>query len=182
MSDDTTLAVLYPSMAPSTPEVPEPQTLLGEREAPRPSSDAEVVRSLYDPELTYGTQLRAPLQKLADDHSLPAEQVAELHNAAARVFSELEVPTGRAAEWSELVVRHATGADETQIREWRTETVTRLREQYGAEANARLAQAQELVTRFPGFAQMLAGTGLGSHPRVVLELVERAPRLLSKTR
>lgn len=181
MSDD--LAVLYPSMSPSTPEpAAEPQTLLGERGAPQPPNDAEVVRAMYDPELTYGSHLRAPLQQLADDHSLPAEQVAELHTAASHLFAELEVPTQQATEWSELVARHAAGADDAEVREWRTETVTRLREQYGAEANLRLAQAQELVARYPGFAQMLSGTGLGSHPRVVLALVERAPRLLSKSR
>lgn len=184
MSDDLTL--LYPSMTPSTPEpAAEPLTLLGEKpnaDAPRPSTDDELKETLYDPRGIYGQHIREPIQALADEHGLSGEQVDELYSGGARLFSTLELSTAQADEVAGLVARYATGASDEEANEWRRETTARLRERFGSEANARLAQAQELVQRFPGFAQMLAGTGLGNNWRVVEHLVDRAPHLLAKMR
>lgn len=161
--------------APTTPA--EPQT-----SEPKPSSDEQIASTLFDAGIQYRESLREGLSQLVEAHGLDTDTAAALHGAAANVFAQLEVPDGEARDWAGLVVKYAAGADEAQISEWTREASTRLREIYGPEAGARLAATQGLVRSFPGFAQMLVNTGLGSNPRVVLALVERAPKLLGKRR
>jgi hypothetical protein len=167
--------VMFPSATgPAAPAAPVRD------EAPRPSTDADIARALYPPENTYRS-LRAPLQGVADEANLDAAAVTEMHQEVANTFADLEVPVPEAREWLDLLVKHdAAPASDEQVRAWNREVHEALRARYGTDASNRLAAARGLIAKHPDFRQHLSDTGLASHPRIVLALVERAPKLLGR--
>lgn len=169
---------MFPAMSQTT-ESPPAVTAQTEPEAPRPRTDDEIAQIMFRPEVTYREPLRA-LGRLSEVHGLSAEEMAVAHTSGAHLFAALDVPVPQAAEWSDLISRYSTGADDAQAASWLGETTTRLREKYGADADARLTETNALLDRFPGFKQLLTTTRLGNHPTIVLALVERTPALRIK--
>lgn len=78
---------------------------------------------------------------------------------------------------SQFVQYVKTPADEATRNAWAAETMTELRDRYGASADARLAVAKQFISERPELQQLLSTTGLGSNPKVVLALVERSSSL-----
>lgn len=69
----------------------------------------------------------------------------------------------------------AAPADEATRGAWRKEAVLSLEQTYGKEDAAKALQdARALVQRDPRIARLLNDSGLGSHPKIVLLLVEKA--------
>jgi hypothetical protein len=128
--------------------------------------------SLYNAEVLYRSAIDPDLNELAVQANLPEEHVTELRRGAAQIFNELEIPVAHAATLHALHVHYLRepASDETE-KGWRKETYSALQARYGAETEQRLAAAKEYVKARPGLAQVLHHSGLGSHPRVVEEIV-----------
>ncbi len=65
--------------------------------------------------------------------------------------------------------------------EWRSQSMTSLREKYGDAYEAKLEPAAEFVRNRPGLATIMR-SGLGSHPDVVMVLAANAHNLRMKPR
>jgi hypothetical protein len=185
---------LYGNTTPGRREAPEPAAAPAQpaqasegtaadplqRAEPEPEGEPEGADeleepSLYDAESIYGATIDADLDELAAQANLPPEHVSALRKGTAQIFEELGIPVAQAAALHSLHVHYLRepASDETE-KGWRKEAHAALRARYGAESEQQLAVAREYVKARPGLYQMLLHTGLGSHPRVVREIVERA--------
>lgn len=179
--------ILFPSMASATKPETQPQTLLGEPsttetpDAPRPSTDKELMLGLYDPEGHYREPLKAALTELSD-LGAPPETLNALRQDASGLFAKLELSTNEAERIADLVVQHGYTTDDDQSEAWAIDARRELRERYGDDVPKRLAQVRELMQHYPQFASLLEATKLGNHPDLVALLTERAPRLLGQMR
>jgi hypothetical protein len=70
-------------------------------------------------------------------------------------------------------LRDGIPSDET-VAAWGREATQETFRRYGRDAEARLADARLLVRRDPRVRQVLERSGMGSHPRVVQLLIEKA--------
>lgn len=149
---------------------------------PAPAAAAESDPSaghFYDPAVHYAPALGEGLNRLGDHFELSKEQRAEQQRNAARIFSELEFEPGSAARFHEMYVSHVINQpDDATMGEWEIQTRQRLRERFGGEADKMLADARAYVATNKTLAEGLSLSGLGSHPEVVVDLVERVQRLL----
>jgi hypothetical protein len=189
--DSTGAAATPPQETRTDLSVQAADSQLGQTEAPatdqpagqaEPKADGEPEgvgepeeQSFYDPEVTYGAAIDPDLKELAAQANLPEEHVSALRKGAAQVFDELQIPVAHAATLYSLHAHYLRepASDELE-KTWRKEAHQALRERYGAETAERLAAAREYVKARPGLHQMLLHSGLGSHPRVVDEIVARA--------
>lgn len=90
---------------------------------------------------------------------------------------------GEAAEVFTLVATHTRKpADDELMQEWTITTNKRLREEIVArhgqkEADRRLQIVREFIAKRPGVAALLRKSGVGSHPKLVMALVDRVDDL-----
>lgn len=166
-----------PAPVPSPTNNPATERLYG----PTPSGDRSA--QLYTPESTYGRYFDEGFTRMADQvgGALTPELISEARKGITEIFAELEIEPFMAERVGDLYLRHvAQPATQEQLGAWAQETRRAVRERYGAEAEDRLKMAREVVAANKKLHDLLAFTGLGSHPGIVLDLLERAPRLRAK--
>jgi hypothetical protein len=140
----------------------------------------ESLRSDYGPSLVGSTDL------LTDLAGWTEEQRDEHLRNATRVFHDAGIRADAASSLHALLAQHvrAPAADET-IQQWEVESRRQLRERYRerggiAEANRRMTLVREYLADHPAIAKMLKDSGVGSHPKFVTELADRALDLRRK--
>lgn len=127
---------------------------------------------------TYAPQLRDQIEVLASHMGASPEQRTQMETNASELFYDARLTTDEATALHTMFVTHAKApADESTRNGWAADTMTQLQQRYGDSADSRLAIAQRFVQERPELAQILASTGLGSHPDVVLKLVEKSHHL-----
>jgi hypothetical protein len=134
---------------------------------------------LFSPESVYGSGLQEGLSALTTEFDFTPEQAAQVRAQTAELFSELEIPPAEAQQAHALYVQYITApADEATAQAWAKDARKELVERFGPdEAQKRLAAAREYVAGRKELHTLLHFSGLGSHPKVVVELAERAYRL-----
>lgn len=160
----------------------EPSTAKAEAEPPKDAQEAlygdpEAVASRYLP--TMGDAL----QRVADDVQLSDTDRAAAQAETVAIFNDLGMSADEASSMYALYA-HAIRepADSEQIQAWGTEAMDAARMRYGADLDSRLRAAREYVAARPGLKQALHVSGLGSHPRVVAEMLERAYSLKGRSK
>lgn len=148
----------------------------------RKTTEADSGAELYTPESTYGRYFDEGLNRLSDHlGNLTPEELGQARKDMSEIFNHLEVEPYMADRMATLYTHHIREpASDELVQTWEKETRTALRDRYGAEAESHLALAREIVAANPSLHEVLAMTGLGSHPGVVLDLIERAPRVRAK--
>ena len=139
-----------------------------------------VARQLYPDTGAFGGKLDGtggPLQPLAAALNpgvapdLLAQRTASLASALVDVGAHRTFVADLAVLAQAVTTTPLTPA---QIAEYKVEALTALKERFGEDAGMRLKDAMALAKRDPRLAQVLDKTGLGHHPRVVLEFAEMA--------
>jgi len=126
----------------------------------------------------YGPAFKNSLDQLSDATGITPEQREAMLDEAAEIFSDARINSTEASGLYGLLATHMTApADDTMEQEWATETRRELRQRYGDDAGRRLEAAQKFVAARPDLKRTLDETGLGSHPRIVLALTEKADQL-----
>ena len=97
------------------------------------------------------------------------------------VFRAYDVSPNAKGELAALGIgAMANPPDDAQVLSWQNAARSELTAAFGDSADLALADAQKLVADDPRLAEFLDSTGLGSHPRVVLQLAERARYLRTR--
>lgn len=131
---------------------------------------------LYDPVLTYRDGERTLRNAMMRDASATPEEadavIKEHSRSLARVsFSSLDAATFYEA----LASTRSSPPDAAQRAAWASEARAAIAKEVGPERAAQaLRDAQRLVAQTPSLRKTLDRTGLGSHPRVVVILAEKA--------
>jgi hypothetical protein len=155
-----------PALVASPPAEPDPAE---ETAAERLFGSRESLRT------DYGPALKDSLDRLSDSTGATPEQLQGHLDAVAEVFSDARINSREASGLHSLLVSHLSApVDDATVQQWETESRRELREQYGDDAGRRLAAAQKFVAARPDLQRTLDETGLGSHPRVILALAEKA--------
>lgn len=127
---------------------------------------------------TYLPVLRPSLDSLRDATGMTAADAERHVTEMALAFDDAGIGTDEAASIHSHIVHHLnTPVDDATYQEWQTEARRMVREQYGSDADRRLQAATAFVKSRPAFARALEESGIGSHPKLVLALVERANHL-----
>jgi hypothetical protein len=169
-----TADVLYPSVAP-----PEQESATQEQ-APAEEVRQPAEQVLFgDPEVlakTYESSISSALDQF---EQTPAER-SELLRDSAVLFNELGMPPGEASGFMSMFAA-AMGESEitdAQIDAWNASLPADLISRYGqADYQARLRKVRAFTKSVPGLNDSLQVSGLGSHPKVVGALMERAHSL-----
>ena len=169
-----TADILFPSVAPPVQESPTPNQ--------RPPEDLREPSEQVlfgDPEVlakTYETSISGAL----DQFEQTPEERAELLRDSAVLFNELGMPPGEASGFMAMFAA-AMGESEitdAQIDVWNASLPADLISRYGqADYEARLRKVRAFTKSVPGLNDSLQVSGLGSHPKVVGALMERAHNL-----
>lgn len=150
-------------------------------ESPPTRSDADTAAALYDPFLTYRDDLRAPFTRIADITGKPAAEIEADTREAAETYADAGIAPPQAAQLHGLIARYSQSPpDDATLDKWEIETRKRLRERFRgdeAEVSRRLDRVNQFIEKRPAFSKVLTETGLGSHPEMVLNMVERANEL-----
>lgn len=135
----------------------------------------DTTRRMYSAESVYKSS-----DGLEDALGDAVEIPAEVQTAAAaeyrEMFADMQLEPNEARDVVGLF-RHVAKnpADEATEREWRQASLTQLENQHGKqEVGKALELARKLVQRDPRVDFLLRYTGLGSHPKVVALLVQKA--------
>jgi hypothetical protein len=110
------------------------------------------------------------------DHPTDGEAEKTFRAEAREQFADLGISPVEAREVVKLIddaYREGAPSPET-LEQWRRESVDQVFRQYGKDAERKLAGAKALVARDPRVKAFLNATGLGSHPKVVALLIEKA--------
>lgn len=105
------------------------------------------------------------------------EQERTAHTLSlSHAFNDAKLSAGEASIVASNIAQYSKAApDEETVRGWEIESRRALREQYGtAEGDRRLALAAEFVANRPELRELLNQTGVGSHPKVVRMIAEKA--------
>lgn len=148
---------------PEVAEIDIPDNIKAER-------DADTVRRLYDPAMTYGETIN---ERVLFSDPTVAEQIApEMQRAVVKELANMAADVGmdngdiRALQSVFSRVSEAP-SEETRIT-WREQAVQRLNEAYGKDAKQALADAVQFVRADPRRARMLEHNGVGDHPDAVV--------------
>lgn len=144
--------------------------------------DANLTDNLYGSDESlqgmYGDSLRESVSTLRDSTGMTeADGNAHLIEVA-RFARDAGIPPSEIPALHSLLVQHvAKPADDATVQGWAIASLRGLRERYGEEGQARLESARSLIdTAHPGLKKLLNQSGIGAHPKVVLDLAERVPR------
>ena len=163
---------------------------LGEDEADERQSEQTTAEKMYgSPESLasqYGPTLKTSLDKLAEAAGLSDEERQSHLKGVAQVFADAQISPTRADRLYSLMTHHIQApADDAQRETWERATNDALRARYhndtDAQRNARLDKARAFVRDRPELGKLLVSTGLGSHPDIVLALVENALHLRTRS-
>lgn len=130
----------------------------------------------------YVPHLKDSANVLADAAGWTEEQRADHLREATRVFHDAGIRADTATGLHSLLAQHVkTGPDDATVQQWEFESRRQLRERYGiTEADRRRALANEYLAEHPAIAKLLKDSGVGSHPKFVTELAQRANDLRRK--
>lgn len=171
-----------------------PSTLLGtpseHREpapADQPSEETAADQFFGSPESiasAYEPQLRDTLDAFAilggpELGGPEAEGVrTTLAQEAAAVFHDAGIPPEQAASLHSLVVTTLkTPASDSQVADWRRDSLEWLRTNHTQGHENELKRVREFTNARPGLKRLLEQTGLGDHPAVVRAMMQNANRL-----
>lgn len=165
-------------------------TLYGNTEgyglAPTPSgarhqmtSTEDAANVLYSDASSYRSALAPGVERLRDSLGISAEQGEEHLAETAAVFADARVSVPIARRLHSLMVHHLISGppDEATKQEWEAESRRMAREEYGDDADRRLAQVREFIGARPGLAQVLDQSGMTSHSLLVRVLLENGNSL-----
>lgn len=133
---------------------------------------------------SYGPSLADAVDRLTDITGMSAADRESHITAAARLFDEARIGPSEASRLHSLAVEHiAKPADDATVAEWESESRQKLRDKFGLdEGQQRIKIVKEFIANRPGLKKLLAESGLGSHPDIVLALAERSEELRMKPR
>lgn len=137
-------------------------------DAVRELREADDDRRMYSPQRTYAQVVK---DDVADD-----EQTRMVKAESRNVLADLSMSDGEAREVVQLFnteLANGLPSDETAAA-WQAEALESVVRQYGKDAPARIAAARALVARDPRVQRLLDDTKLGSNPRVVHMLIDKA--------
>jgi hypothetical protein len=168
-----------PAAPPARPSEPAPLTYPSmEQPAELPTLDlpaeiralreADPDRAMYSPQRTYADVVKDYAGATDTERAVLAE--------AREWFADFALDHQEAksvAETFNAELASGIPSDET-VAAWGREATQETFRQYGRDAEARLADARLLVRRDPRVRQVLERSGMGSHPRVVQLLIEKA--------
>lgn len=130
----------------------------------------------------YGPELKPGLERLAAAELHDAAKTDALRTETAKFFQELQIPPNEAERLhTRMVHHHLNPADDETVSNWEKESKERLRSAYGDEASARLKAAKEYLSS-RGYDKALNKSGVGSHPDIVMAIVDKAWRLKQEGR
>lgn len=157
--DERQAASLYPA------EAGEPQTdIYGE---PLPPKFDAVQRDIQ----------AAALERF----NLPPDEAQQSAVQWGEVFKTYEVGGEARATLTELGIGViANPPDDAQVLAWQNQARGELTAAFGTTADMALDDARKLVAGHKALGEFLDRTGLGSHPRVVVQLAERARALRTR--
>jgi hypothetical protein len=128
-------------------------------------------RRMFDPERTYAS---TGIAALFEGQPNARAEAASWSN----ILADVEALSSEASTMVSLV--RATRADppsDEAVDAWGRDAMALVEQQHGARANDLLAAARRLVARDSRVSKFLLESGLGSHPRVVSMVIEKAASL-----
>lgn len=142
-------------------------------------SDSDVARDLYDPVLMYGDNLKSSFQTLGDRTGIPQAELDAAMVEAANTFADAQLSPTEAGRIQDMIVGHLENPpDDETVHKWEVQTRRMMREKYGTagEAERRTARVKEFLSHRPTMRKALDESGVGSHPDVVMRLMEQADK------
>ncbi len=177
--DAAALRQRYPRMAP-------PSAAKASAGEGAPPTEAEALAARFPrmaPQDAVAQAIEPGLVRVAVAHSLDDAATAAIRAAALDLARDLGADAAGMAELVSLYAEHAGAVTHDDlVADWDREAMAQARLRFGDGLNARLARVQAYVEARPELHTMLLETGLGSHPRWVLALLEAADRLPSGKR
>lgn len=150
-------------------------------ETKRATSDEDLADKLYSPAKMYATSLQPDVNTLRDRTGMSADDAGKYLAQTAKLFVDADVSPPEAGALHSLLVHHMESpADDATRQEWSEESRRQLRERYGKDADSRMFFVHDFMKQQPDLAKRLEETGLGSHPRFVMDLAERAYKLRTR--
>lgn len=150
------------------------QRIYAQPEAPKPSDEIgdelkqernDPARRMFSPQVTYRDAVTTP-------------ENPELAVELREVFADVQLSEPEARTVMDLGRRTVENPPtDEQVAAWRTESNDVLRREFGGDAGAALADAQQLVARDQFLGRLLEATGLGNHPDVIRTLCTKARSL-----
>jgi hypothetical protein len=166
-----------PAAPPAPPSEPAPLSFPsmqepGERPAVEIPAEIRELREsdrpFYSPQKTYAQAI--------PDHPDDTPELQAVRVEGREIMSDLGMSDGEARDVVSIMsteLANGIPTDET-IESWGREATQETFRRYGKAAEARLEDARLLVRRDPRVRRLLDQTGLGSHPKVVAMMIERA--------
>lgn len=159
-------ASLYPQPAPRPVDQPPNAAVAAVRAA-------DPAREIYKDEVQLGGAVRD--LALATNHRGTAESLARQQVSLASVFTDIGAGRDDVARFAGLASGMATTPPTPEQKlAWERAAVKDLRAEYGTNFDSVMRDATLMVRRDPRLAQFLDATHLGSHPAVVVRMVELA--------
>lgn len=149
---------------------PEPAPVDAAPAAVKEMREADLARTLYDPQVTYKQAVTAE-----DMPDLPEGDRAAVIANARSMFDDLGLSTEEARTLTDLV-KHGAPDAQTEAA-WQEEIIDQLKARHGKDeqaAQAEVALVQALAHRDPRIAKVLNSTRLGNHPKVVEIFLRRS--------
>lgn len=167
-SEEALAQQLYGPKPPTTE--PPPAPVLPEADPAAPE------RVMFKPEVMYREDLKDGINTLRDLGATD-QQLTEHTAAMAEAFTNAGLSSPVAKELHTVITSALkTPPSDEDVKSWGVEARRQVREKYGDQADARLARAREYVKSHPELARLMS-YGPGSHPRIVMALVEQAHNL-----
>lgn len=149
-------------------------TILERDSSAAPAASGAQSGDVYTATTQYASALEAGVAQLRDE-GWSKEQLAAEQRDMPELFRDFGIsPHDARSLHGDFVQYRLNPADNGQVKEWSREARKQLRERYGNDADSRLAAAKEYLASKPSLKKMLAETGLGSKPEVVLMFAARA--------
>lgn len=130
----------------------------------------------------YSTALRDNLGRLRDATEMTEADVNSHLLDMAKFGNDAGIPPQEMTGLHGLIVHHVEKpANDATVQQWALEARRGLRERYGEDGLARAAEASKyLKENHPALQDYLNRTGVGSHPRVVLQLAEKITHIRAR--
>ncbi len=127
----------------------------------------------------YGPAIQDSANRLRDATGMDDSAYQAHVGDMAHAFHDAGIDQVEGSTLHSLLVNHSLEpATQEQVQGWTIDARRELRERYGpADADRRLAAAAQFIKARPELASRLTASGVGSHPRLVLALAERANNL-----
>lgn len=130
---------------------------------------------------TYEPSISESINQLRDRTGMSEADSAKLLTETAQFFHGANIRPNHASTLHSLIVSHLKEPASNEVEsEWAAESRRQLREQWGDDADRRMAKVKEFVNSHPTLATQLEESGVGSHPEFMRALVERANNLHPK--